>query len=41
MVNGSEPRISERVEYVIQKLKGILPNILSDNLIIILSNVAT
>ena len=39
MLNGSEPRINDRILYVITKLKGILPNIMQDNLLFFLSNV--
>jgi len=39
MVNGSEPRISYRLQYVITKIIGIIPNVCQDNLIVLLSNV--
>lgn len=39
MLNGSEARIHDRIQYVVTKLKGILPNVVQENLIILLSNV--
>jgi hypothetical protein len=41
MMNGTDPRITNRVQYVIQKIKGILPNVVKDNLVILMSNVST
>ena len=38
MINGAEARVSDRVEYIIQRLSGILPNVVRDNLIVLLSN---
>lgn len=39
MVNGSSPRIDSKLKYCIQKLIGILPNVVNDNLILLQSNV--
>jgi len=39
MVNGSEPRVSTRLTYVMTKLIGMIPNICQQNLIVLLSNV--
>ena len=39
MMNGAEARVSDRIQYIIQRLVGILPNVIRDNLIILLSNV--
>lgn len=41
MMNGTDGRISERVQYVMQRIKGMLPNVIKDNLMILLSNVST
>jgi hypothetical protein len=39
MMNGSEPRVSDRIKYIIQRLIGIIPNVVRENLIVLLSNV--
>jgi len=39
MINGSDPRISHRLQYVMTKIIGIIPNVCQDNLIVLLSNV--
>ncbi len=41
MMNGSDARFTIRVDYVVQKMKGFLPNVLKDNLLLLLSNVST
>jgi predicted ATPase len=38
MMNGAEARVSDRIEFIIQRLTGILPNVVRDNLIVLLSN---
>jgi hypothetical protein len=38
MLNGAEPRVNERIKYIIQRINGILPNVVKDNLMIVLSN---
>ncbi len=38
-MNGSEPRASDRIKYIIQRLIGIIPNVVRENLIVLLSNV--
>lgn len=40
VINGTNPRITGRVKYVVQKLKGIIPNVIKENLLILQSNVA-
>jgi len=39
MINGSDPRVSDRLKYVITKLMGIIPNMAQQNLLVLLSNV--
>ena len=39
MMNVSEPRVSDRIKYIIQRLIGIIPNVVRENLIVLLSNV--
>jgi hypothetical protein len=41
IINGTECWLSERILYAIQRMKGILPNVLKDNLIVLMTNVAT
>ena len=38
MLNGAEPRVNERVKYIVQRIIGILPNVIKENLILVLSN---
>ncbi len=38
MLNGAEPRVNERIKYIIQRIVGILPNVVKENLMIVLSN---
>ncbi len=38
MLNGAEPRVNERIKYIIQRINGILPNVVKNNLMIVLSN---
>ncbi|ETN99392.1 hypothetical protein RFI_38089, partial [Reticulomyxa filosa] len=40
MINGSDPRVSCRLTYVITKLIGMIPDICQQNLIVLLSNVS-
>jgi len=41
MVNGSDPRGNTRIKYIITLLMGILPNSIQNNVVVLLSNVAT
>jgi len=41
MVNGSDPRGNTRIKYIITRLMGILPNAVQNNIVVLLSNVAT
>lgn len=41
MANGTEPRQSLHLEYCLQRIQGIIPDVLERNLILLLSNVAT
>jgi len=40
MINGSDPRHTDRLKYAINKLKSIIPNVEHQNILVILSNVA-
>jgi hypothetical protein len=41
MMNGSESRIHPRIRYILVKISGILPDLLQQNLFILLSNVGS
>ena len=39
MMNGSDPRLTDRNKYIFHCLTGIIPNVVRENLIVLLSNV--
>ena len=39
VMNGSDPKISTRLKYIMIKLQGMIPDILADNLVALLTNV--
>lgn len=40
MINGSDPAIKPPLLLAIEKVKGIIPNIVRDNVIVLLTNVS-
>lgn len=41
MINGTDARVDDRIKYLIQKIKGMLPDKIADNMVLLLSNVAS
>ena len=39
MMNGSDGRVSDRIKFIIQRIVGIIPDVVRNNLIVLLSNV--
>jgi hypothetical protein len=39
MMNGSEPRVSHRIKYILNKIQSMVPDALQQSLFILLTNV--
>ena len=38
MVNSTEPRLAPRVKLAIEQIRGIIPNVISENCVLIMTN---